>query len=368
MLCASAPGKCILFGEHAVVYGQPAIAIAISERMTVCIEKSDEWRIDGLKFKPQKHPHIESLRQRIWKGGPPLDIRVSGEIPPGSGLGSSAALSVAAAMVLRAAKGRFNIDGSWQEGFRSDWINGAYGGSITEIRNGKLTIGEGAISLDEAALLGHAVEANAQGGRASPIDSSTASHGGCIALFEKRNDDLQYLYSRKLSTPEGDRNWQIHTIDIHDDIKELSLVIGQTGIHSPTSEQVAKVAAVLEAEPERMIEIETIGAIARRGINALISGDAEAVGRAMSENHLLLRGLGVSSPELENLVTAALPSSLGVKMTGAGGGGCMIALTRDPKRTSEDIELAGGRSIICGFDSPGGRLESQLENPLWVRR
>ncbi len=351
-----------------MVYGQPAIAVAISERMTVCIEKSDDWRIDGLKFKPEKHPHIESLRQKIWKGGPPLNIRISGEIPPGSGLGSSAALSVAAAMVLRASKGRFHVDGSWQEGFRSDWNNGAYGGDITEIRNGSLATGERAISLDEAALLGHAVEANAQGGRASPLDSSTAAHGGCIVLFEERSEELQHLYTRRLGTPEGERKWEIHSIDIHDNIKELSLVIGQTGVHSPTSEQVTKVAAILEAEPERMIEIETIGAIARRGISALLSGDAEAVGRAMSENHLLLRGLGVSNPELENLVTAALPSSLGVKMTGAGGGGCMIALTRNPKRTSEDIEVAGGRSIICGFDSSGGKLESHPENPLWVRR
>ena len=350
-----------------MVYGQPAVALAISERMSVCIEKSDEWRIDGLRFKPEKHPHIETLRQRMWKGGPPLDIRVSGEIPPGGGLGSSAALSVAAAMALRAAKGRFNIDGSWQEGFRSDWTNGAYGGNITEIRKGDLALGEDAISLDETAMLGHAVEAFAQGGRASPIDSSTAAHGGCIALFEEKDDELHYLYARRLQTPEGVRNWQVHSIEIPDSIKELSLVIGITGVHSPTSEQVNKVAKILENEPERMIEIETIGAIARRGIRALIAGDAEAVGRAMSENHLLLRGLGVSCPELENLVTAALPSSLGVKLTGAGGGGCMIALTKDPKRTSEDIELAGGRSMICGFDSPGGALEDYSETPLWKR-
>ena len=77
----------------------------------------------------------------------------------------------------------------------------------------------------------------------------------------------------------------------------------------------------------------------------------------MSENHLLLRNLGVSSPELENLIQAAAPSALGVKLTGAGGGGCMVALTRDPKTTSEAIELAGGRALISTFGNPGVRLD-----------
>ena len=77
----------------------------------------------------------------------------------------------------------------------------------------------------------------------------------------------------------------------------------------------------------------------------------------MSENHLLLRNLGVFA-ELENLIQAAAPTSLGVKLTGAGGGGCMVALTRDPKTTSEAIELAGGRVLISEARQPGVRLDS----------
>ena len=117
------------------------------------------------------------------------------------------------------------------------------------------------------------------------------------------------------------------------------------------------VADALAAEPERMREIEAIGTVARRGLAALVAGDYEAVGHAMSENHLLLRNLGVSSPELETLIQAAMPSSLGVKLTGAGGGGCMVALTRDPKQTSEAIELAGGRTLISRIGNEGVRIE-----------
>ena len=118
------------------------------------------------------------------------------------------------------------------------------------------------------------------------------------------------------------------------------------------------VADALAADPSRMNEIKAIGTVARRGLAALVQGDYEAVGHAMSENHLLLRNLGVSSPELETLIQAAAPSSLGVKLTGAGGGGCMVALTRNPKQTSEAIELAGGRALISHLGNEGVRLES----------
>jgi mevalonate kinase len=114
-----------------------------------------------------------------------------------------------------------------------------------------------------------------------------------------------------------------------------------------------------------MKEIETIGTIARRGIAALKRGDYEAVGRAMTENQIMLRGLGVSCPELDALVRAAAPSSLGAKLTGAGGGGCMVALTRDPKTTSEAIELAGGRALISQFGNDGVRMETIVNTPLW---
>ena len=132
---ASAPGKCILFGEHAVVYGQPAVAVAIEQRISVSLEtlgsSSESWKIDGMKFDPKRHPHVQALRNRLWQpqqGAPNLKIRIKGDIPPASGLGSSAALSVAASAALRIARGRwFNtveqpqqID-SWAEGYSSQF-------------------------------------------------------------------------------------------------------------------------------------------------------------------------------------------------------------------------------------------------------
>ena len=186
MASASAPGKCILFGEHAVVYGHPAIAIAIDQRIIVSLEQDDTWRIDGMSFEPDRHPHIKALQDRLWRNGPPLSIKIEGDVPAGSGLGSSAALSVAAAAALRSMRGRYvDGDGIWSEGWSSHRENRVYDSAGKNETGPILLKGREAIDKDECAILAHAVEANAQGGRASPIDSSTCSHGGCIMLSDK---------------------------------------------------------------------------------------------------------------------------------------------------------------------------------------
>ena len=386
---ASAPGKCILFGEHAVVYGQPAVAVAIEQRISVRIEvlgsDSESWRIDGMQFNSNRHPHVQALRNRMWQpkqGAPNLSIQITGDIPPASGLGSSAALSVAASAALRNARGRwFNTQegqqpADWAEGYSSQLEpNGIYSLEDKEFdlfRKGpsgkavRYVNGKEVLDLDESALLGHAVEAAAQGGRASPMDASTCAHGGIVLLSDKVEPDEEYLYSRHLKMPDGDRVWHLHCIELPPAHQEVFLVIGNTGIHAPTAHQVAKVALALEENPERKKEIETIGLIARRGIQSLKKGDYEAVGRAMSENQIMLQGLGVSCPELETLIRAAAPTSYGAKLTGAGGGGCMVALTSNPKQTSEAIELAGGRTLISRFGNVGLTVDNAGNLPLWA--
>ena len=343
-----------------MVYGQPAVAVAIDQRMSVSLALNEDWRIDGMSFHPQRHPHVEALRQRLWEGGPPLSVKILGDIPPASGLGSSAALSVAASAALRCARGRQIKDDDWAEGWTAARPNKVYDGPWEVAKGDDVEYGAQSVDEDECAILTHAVEAFAQGGRASPMDSSTCAHGGCIVLSDKVEDDLNWLYSRKLN----DVSWEVHSVDLGE-IDDVWLVIGSTGVHAPTSEQVAKVAELLEKQPEKMQEIETIGIVSRRGIAALMRGDMDAVGRAMSENHLLLRNIGVSCPELESLITAAAPTSLGVKLTGAGGGGCMIALTRNPKLTSEAIELAGGRTLISKLGAAGMRVDNDENSPLW---
>ena len=110
-ISTSAPGKCILFGEHAVVYGHPAVAVAIDQRITIKIQPSTTgiWLLDGGKLNMARNPHIKGLIDKLWpveEGAPPLSIHIDGNIPRASGLGSSSALSVAFAAALRLARGR----------------------------------------------------------------------------------------------------------------------------------------------------------------------------------------------------------------------------------------------------------------------
>ncbi len=331
-ITASAPAKCILFGEHAVVYGEPAVAVALEQRLCVRISASKTWSVDGSALNLRRHPHIYHLVHEIWneKSDPtPLSIHVSGDIPRASGLGSSAALSVAIGVALDASKNP---------------PNPPHG-------------------IEHFCRMAHHAEAKAQSGRASPMDTSTSAIGGVVVLSDRKEDGCEWMFTSELETPEGNRTWEIHTLNLPED--DVFLVLGNTGVHAPTSQQVALVAGALEANPNRINEIHAIGGIVRRGLAALQEGDYEAVGHAMSENHLILRNLGVSSHELEHLIHAALPTSLGAKLTGAGGGGCMVALTRKPKATSEAIELAGGRTLISRLGNQGLSIDSIMGTPFW---
>ncbi|MDG1548447.1 MAG: mevalonate kinase [Candidatus Poseidoniaceae archaeon] len=381
---ASAPGKCILFGEHAVVYGHPAVAVAIDQRISVKIQPSPNnlWLLDGSSLNMNRNPHIKGLIEKLWPqkdGAPALSIHIKGNIPRASGLGSSAALSVATAAALRMARGRWvsKTGGTqqqyWLEGFgstisKSEPYDNSPGSFALELPAEKYhIIGKSSVDSDECAILAHGVEAAAQQGRASPMDSSTCSHGGRIIISDVIEQGVDYLYQRTLAMADATRQWHIHEMTPPNKAEDIFLVIGNTGIHAPTGKQVAKVADMLQQDPSRMKEIDTIGQIARRGIEALKEGDFAKVGRTMTENQLMLSSIGVSSPELDNLIKAASPSSLGAKLTGAGGGGCMVALTKKPKETSDAIELAGGRTLISRLGSTGLSIDDSQNAPFWTK-
>ena len=317
-----APGKCILFGEHAVVYGQPAVAVAIDSGVRVSVEQSKEWTLEGVPFEPSRHPHISHILSTVFEyGGPPLKMEVESGLFSAAGLGSSAALSNAIGASLHA-----------------------------HINPGQ--------ALDPIALarMGHSAEAMAQKGRASPTDTATSALGGCIVVSGQQVEGTRHVFDAELETPEGLREWSINTVDLPDSLDQARLVIGFTGEMSSTGKMVAGVAKRLEETPELQEEMDAIGRITSAGLTAMSAGNLEAVGMAMDACHEKLRLLGVSSPSLEALVEAARPHSLGAKLTGSGGGGCMIALTRDSQRAAEAIEVAGGRPLISRLGAPGVRL------------
>ncbi len=322
MVRASAPGKCILFGEHAVVYGEPAVAVAIDARVEVSMAPcKGEWKLDGNPLNSERHPHVFSLRDAVVGAeSPPHSLMVQSELFPAAGLGSSAALSAATCA-------------------------------------GLLQLVGDEMDSERIATLSHLAEAAAQNGRASPIDTSTATLGGCVMLSDEKESFADWRYTRTLETPDGELSWEIHSVDLAERARGAWLVVGSTGIHSPTGKMVSGVAELLTKRPKLRQEITKMGVVARAGVAALSVGNLEEVGELMDLAHSLLQEIEVSCPELDRLVEVARPTSLGAKLTGAGGGGCMIALTLNPKETAEAIEMRGGRVIITPLGAPGVRIE-----------
>ena len=313
---ATAPAKAIMFGEHAVLYGAPAIAVAVDLRAKVTLDDADEWMLNGQPLDPSKNPHLASLIRWASAENNPKDIHIESEIPIASGLGSSASLSASIGALL-----------------------------ATE-----------SISKESIARAAHSSEAEAQGGRASPVDTSTVTLGGAVVVSNERWQGIEHCWDVDLTGPDGDRHWAIHSLSLSSELTSIPLVIGSTGKGSSTAKMVASVAARMH-ESDFRESMNRLIACAEDSIHLMMEGDPFSIGGAMNRCHALLREIGVSSPEIEVLIEAVLPHSFGAKMTGAGGGGCILALTQDPESCAAAIRSAGGEAFVTTMGAEGVRIE-----------
>ena len=303
---ASAPGKFVILGEHAVVYGKPAIVVAVDLRMEIAVRGSRFNTINGERIDFRRQPHLRYLTRNATGG---LEFETSSQIPVGSGLGSSAALSAALALALSERDGR---------------------------------------RMSEEELVEEAYEAElfAQG-IGSPMDASACVHGGGIAVNLPESDG-RHLWT----ITRGDRSWSVSDVDVPD----MTFVIGNTGIKAPTGPLVSKVKRFRDRSGFAADIIDDIEQATLQGSQAISRGDVEELGRLMTDDHKLLSILGVSSRELNKLVNASLPYSYGAKLTGAGGGGCMIALTDRPEKVCEAIRSRGGIPYVVKTGVPGAMM------------
>ncbi len=142
---------------------------------------------------------------------------------------------------------------------------------------------------------------------------------------------------------------------------DIPLIIGHTGVERSTRVQVEKVRSIKDQYP-RVIQplMKSAREISLRAIDAFKEDDLETLGNLMNINHALLCGLGVSDESLDWLVNVARKAgALGAKLTGAGGGGCMIALTEDERieQVLEAIQRAGGRPFMARKTDEGVKIE-----------
>jgi mevalonate kinase len=304
----------ILFGEHAVVYGEPAIALAVTRRFHMQVEEraSGEGHIvDGQKMTQAHHSYFKYAIEKYWEGGA-LEVRTQSEIPSSSGMGSSAALT-------------------------------------TSLMGCLVQLSGGSIEAERERIAWQSFDTEyAVQGRASPTDTSTATMGKGILLAKEPREGLLWHVER------GTAEWYVHRVDV----PQLSIVVGFTGVKGNTGELVAKVRRYWEANNFAKETVSEIGGLAMEGVSALQAGDRVRIGRLMDRNHQLLSILGVNHPKLQRLVDAARPHSYGAKLTGAGGGGSMIALTDEPDKVSMAIENAGGTPFIAEIGAPGLRSDA----------
>lgn len=281
-------GKTILFGEHFVVHGVPGIASAVDSAADATVKKAQKGinvtdERSGAKgyAEKKKLQQLESIERMLAAMGMDpkkvaLDIWLGGNLPGFSGLGASAASSVA---IARAIAEEFNLD------------------------------------LSDERINDVAYEAEkAYAGNPSGIDNTAATFGGLI-WFKK---DLA-----------GGSN-MIEQLSIREPVE---IVIGNTGIVANTKAMVAGVAERKKKNPDKYVAIfGQAEELAHKGRRALKEFDLRQVGKLMDENHRLLQEIEVSCKELDYLVDLAREmGAFGAKMTGGGGGGCMLALTPGKK-------------------------------------
>ncbi|MGU7928950.1 mevalonate kinase [Streptococcus suis] len=293
-----ANGKIILMGEHAVVYGQPAIAMPFS-----AVEITAQVRAQGQALSVacdfyeglvHKMPKIwESLKHAIrfslYRIGAPTDpaihIEISSTIPAERGMGSSAAVAVAVARALFA----------------------YYKKELTDSELWDI--------VQSSEKIAH--------GNPSGIDATTTS--GKSPVFFIKHQPIEPF------------ELKLHAY----------LVVADTGVTGNTLEAISDVADLLEKKPEAIKLVEELGTLTRQAKEDLATDQAELLGSRMNQAHALLQELGVSDPSLDKLVRLAQENgALGAKLTGGGRGGCMIALARtaqDAQKLVHILDQAGAR-------------------------
>jgi mevalonate kinase len=298
-ISASAPGKVILFGEHAVVYGQPAIAAPVSEVKAKASVTANPTGENGavriiandigldamLADLDAAQPLAAALKQVCAHLGvkslPACTIKVTSTIPVAAGLGSGAAVSVA---VIRA--------------FAS-------------------FLGQ-RLSDEIACQLVYEVE-KLHHGTPSGIDNTVVTYAQPI--YYVKGKPIERL---KVGHP-------------------FTLVIADTGIASPTKTAVGDVRKAWQADKKTYeAYFESVGSMVDSARQCIEAGNIEQLGPLMDTNHGLLRKIGVSCPELDHLVlTARQAGAFGAKLSGGGRGGNLIALV------DEDRTEAVARALIA---------------------
>lgn len=318
---ASAPGKLMLFGEHAVVYDRPCLVTAVNQRIRASVSPNPnnavrinapdvnirdyEVGVEDLGNNNQTPKGIKFVefglknffeKYHLSSG---INVETHSDFSSQFGFGSSSAVTVA---LLKALSIQFNTNTTNQELFELAYK------TVLDVQ-----------------------------GVGSGFDLAAGIWGGT----------LYFVGGGKEITPVSIDHWPI--------------VVGYTGIKADTATLVNQVSKLHQRQPTIIDQIfDTIASIVTKAKECIGRNNLEQLGELMNLNQGLLDSLGVSTQQLDNLTIAARSSGAwGAKLSGAGGGDCMIALVSNQKRSLVEsaIVSAGGQVLTVEANAPGVRQE-----------
>jgi mevalonate kinase len=285
---AEAPSKAIITGEHFVVHGAWALAAALPRRVRVEIEPSSRFRVTSDRFagaSPALRPVgqvIEAIA-REFSIKPMIRISVTSAIPDGAGLGSSAATMVAVASAFSRLSG----------------------------------LGLGVNEIVRFAMVGERdIHGNPSG-----IDPTICANGGVLLFRPGHQPKKVHL------------KWP------------SSLIVAYSGKSRGTKGQIGKVALTKRRYPDLFSRLTaSMGWVSESAAEMLVQGEEESLGSLLTLNHAVLRTMGVSNDTLDEMVDALCSlGCYGAKLTGAGGGGSVVAVAPEAKE----------KSIVSGLTARG---------------
>jgi len=286
---AEAPGKAIITGEHFVVHGAWALAAALPRKVRVTLEPSSKFEVISDLSRRGESPELVPVSNvveemaREYSEKPTVRVTITSEVPGGAGLGSSAATMVAVA----AAFSRLNSLG--------------------------LTVN----NLVECAMVGE----QSVHGKPSGVDPAVCAHGGVILFRTGSPLKRVPLYGKR------------------------SLILSYSGLKRSTRGQIGRVTKMKDMYPGMFESLAGgIGELSLRASEMLLRGDMSGLGTLLTVNHAALMSLGVSNDTLDGMVDLLLTlGSYGAKLTGAGGGGSVLAVAPEGKE----------KSIVSGLSARG---------------
>jgi mevalonate kinase len=284
-----AGGKVILLGEHAVVYGRPALATGLPLGLDATVETGDGPRLLSEETDDPRGTRLVAETARLMGLDPARAVvRVRSDIPAGRGLGSSAALSVAVLRAMASAAGR-TLDTD---------LTLAHGRTLEGIFHGT----------------------------PSGVDPAAAALGTCLRFVRGEPPTVTPIRPNR----------------------PFRLVIAYGDRPRSTGAAVGALRERWQADRTRYERLfDDVAHAVDDGIAALEAGDLQALGARFDQNQELLETLGVSAPEIETLVGAARRAgALGAKLTGGGAGGAIVAIARDPDAVAVALRRTGATSLV----------------------